>query len=570
MPTFPCPSCGTPLPADASFCAFCGKPTGERPGPEPASSAAGSNESVMTRLSRALGPKYLVRRSIGRGGFAEVFEVWDEELQRRLAVKVLHPDIAWTAGMLARFRQEARTLAQLAHPAILPIHFVGDAEGLVYYAMPFVDGETLSEVLRARPTLDLSRTLTIIRPILQALDYAHGRGLVHRDIKPDNIMIERGTGRVLLVDFGIAKRVTQEGPGLTQGGFTLGTPHYMSPEQALGDARLDHRSDLYAVGALLYQMVTGSPPFEGASSQEIVGKHLAEPVERPSGRNAQIPAWLSEVILRCLAKKPADRYQSAGRVLEALEEGERGGAPGEISADSLERRMKTARVDPEAATAVVRSQERPVSRTVEATAPAPAARHRWVWLLVPLLLVGVVFLRGRGARLVIENRLVEPVRVLVDSAEVVVPAGATVRHPVPRGRALFVQWYLVQPVGPADARLGEPVQGVLRVEKPRGRIPLPLTSRTASGDWFAPLITNNTGVPLRVIVNAGLQGAMECPCQVPSGTDHVRLGYYRLYGNSTVRVVAPDGRSATFRDLGPEITAASGAIGLRFEPADLK
>src|SRR3989475_3377372 len=275
---------------------------------------------TLASLAKALGPKYEVRRVVGSGGFAEVYEVWDKDLERRLAVKVLRPDVAWTAGMIERFQRETRAAARLEHPNILPIHFVGDGEGLVYYAMPFVDGMSLGELLKRSGPLPPERALAIIIPILDALDHAHKAGLLHRDIKPDNIMLDSSRGRPLPVDFGIARRLdSTTAAALTQTGLAIGTPAYMSPEHAFADPNLDQRSDLYSLAAVLFQMLTGAPPFEGESSQQVVGKHIADPPPAAHDVNPKVPRELSDVILRLLEKQPSDRFQSAGEGIAALE-----------------------------------------------------------------------------------------------------------------------------------------------------------------------------------------------------------------------------------------------------------
>ncbi len=561
MPT--CPACQTPLPEGAAFCSQCGAgtPSGAAPGP------AGE---IDARLRAALGPQYQVRRLLGQGGFALVFEVWDAELERRLALKVLRPDLAWTTGMLDRFRHEARILARLQDPHILPIHFVGEAGGLTYYAMPFVEGRSLGDLLRSDGALDPGRAVAIIRPVLEALEHAHSLGLVHRDVKPENVMLEKGTGRVVLVDFGIAKQVNGHGPGLTQTGLAVGTPHYMSPEQALGQGNIDHRADIYAAGAMLYQMVTGTPPFEGETSQEIVGKHIAEPVPRPSARNARIPGWLSDVIVRCLAKRPGERFQSARRVLEALDEGRKSGPQQAISADSLARRLRAE----DQPTAVIPSRERPAAADAPTT-PLPVAGRRrgrigWLLPLLLLLAAAVAWFWLSRPRLMVVNQLVEPVRLSLAGTERELGPGDTLRVVLSRGRQAILQWFVVQPRSPGGRTLGDPMQGTFTEARPQGRLEWHITPASAGDPFFAPLITNAASQGLRIIVNAGLQGQVDCDCSVPAGAEHAHLGYYRLYANSRVRAIAPGGRSALFQDLAAHVDSTDGSVGLRFERKDFQ
>ncbi len=586
METINCPTCQAPVPESALFCPQCGSRTGlgdskVQPGP---------GEDVASRLTRALSDKYQVRRLLGEGGFAQVFEVWDADLQRRLAVKVLKPDIAWSSGMLERFRQECRSLARLTHPNILAIHFVGEGEGLVYYAMPFIEGESLSSLLR-QGALALDRALGILRPVLDALAHAHGQGLIHRDIKPDNIMLEASTGRPLLVDFGIAKRIDGAGHQ-TQTGFVVGTPQYMSPEQALGQGDVDARSDIYAVGAVLFQMVTGTPPFEGDTSQEIVGKHLSEPAPIATTRNARIPMWLSEIIVRCLAKRPAERFQSAAMLLDAINQGRESGATDAVSAERVAQRvqadMKTelmttaerSRTVTGAAGAVSgprgsRRVSSPGNAPTAAPAPAtppPSVGRRWRLPLLLLLVLGGAaaawfFLRGSPV-LAIENRLVEPIRLVVENRTVEVGAGASSEIPVGRKGPMVVQWYLVRPVGPGNNPLGVEVQGSFTEATPGGRMSHLIDAGSSETAVFAPLITNSTAEPLGVIVNAGLVNAMPCNCRVNPGATRARIGYYPLFKNSTVQASSPVGTVATFRDLGPSVDRESGAVGLRFEAKD--
>ncbi|HEV2750301.1 MAG TPA: serine/threonine-protein kinase [Gemmatimonadales bacterium] len=515
-----CPSCRAEIPSGAAFCPACGSPsptviTGERATAAPPTGGVPAVPTVE-RLARALGPKYEVKRLVGRGGFAEVYELWDRDLDRRLACKVLHPEIAWTPGMLTRFQQEAKALARLQDPTILPIHFAGDGEGLVFYVMPFVEGESLAEALRRRGPYGVDEALNIARSVLQALAHAHAQGLVHRDIKPDNVMLEAKTGRALLLDFGIAKLLdpgaAPGGGAKTATGFTVGTVHYMSPEQALGQPSLDGRSDLYAFGAMLYQMVTGTPPYDGDSSAEIVGKHLADPVPVASDVNAKIPRWLSTVIVKCLAKKPEDRFQNAEGVLAALEAGRASGSTRAVGVKTLERQVRRSG-------AVRRGSGR---------------LGWWVAGALAVVLVGGGLARRAGylgsGVAYLRNDLIEPIELLKDGvpADTVAPA-ATARL---RLGVAELRWRLLRPGSPP---IGEALDGPLPpLQRVRGRR---LTTVTAAADgqaYFAPLITNTSSSDITLEVNPGSAAAVRCDCLVPKGAARTHIGYYRLYQNSSV------------------------------------
>jgi serine/threonine protein kinase len=519
--------------------------------------SSSDSPDTASRLADALGTQYEVRHLLGRGGFAEVYEVWDQDLERKLAIKVLRPDIAWTAGMLQRFKQETRTVAKLQHSNILPIHFVGEHEGLVYYAMPYVEGKPLSSLLHSSGTMSPQRALDLVIPVLYALQHAHEHKLVHRDIKPDNIMVTESDNRPLLMDFGIAKRLDADG-SLTQTGFVVGTPYYMSPEQALGQADLDARSDIYSFGAVLFQMVTGIPPFDGDSSQEIVGKHLAQLPPEPCVVNSDVPRWMSQVIERCLEKRPDSRFQSARAVAEALEAGQ--SRPATTSAESAARIES---VDTDAETEVV-----PI-------VSAPPAGRSWRRGLISLALMLIAVVTATvwwltSPRLLFENALRAPVIVNLSGEQHIVQPNAQITLRLPKSGPSAVLWMLDRPTNAEGRPLGVEVFGAMAQTDPSGRTRGVAQASPEDRAYFAPLITNETGEPLTVTVNANTPHSKLCDCTVPPGAVRMLIGYYPLFSNSTVQVEDPSGRSAMFTDFSAEVNRRSGVVGLKFGTRDLR
>jgi serine/threonine-protein kinase len=260
-----------------------------------------------------LGP-YEITAPIGEGGMASVYQAYEESNRRYVALKVLPKHIAESRQFAARFQQEAHVIAQLRHPNILPVYDAGEDEGYTYIAMPLVTGGTLMRLLRGRP-LPPRQTLRVLSQVGSALDYAHSMGFIHRDVKPSNVLLDED-GNCLLMDFGLAK-VLASSAQLTRSGSTLGTPMYMSPEQGRGE-KVDGRSDLYALGVMLYQMATGRVPFDGDTPINIIFKHIREPLPPPSALNPAIPAAVEQVIFKATAKDPNERYQSAAEMVQAL------------------------------------------------------------------------------------------------------------------------------------------------------------------------------------------------------------------------------------------------------------
>lgn len=276
---------------------------------------------LIHQLNAALAGRYTVERELGRGGMATVYLAHDPRHERRVALKFLNPELAASLGP-ARFLQEIRLAAGLVHPHILPVYDSGDAGGLLYYVMPVVEGESLRDRLRREKQLPVEEAVQITRQIADALAYAHGRGVLHRDLKPENILFE--AGHAILSDFGIARAVTAAGgPHLTQTGFLVGTPTYMSPEQGSGAQQLDGRSDIYSLGCVLYEMLEGKAPFTGMTAMEVLLRHSTDPVP-PLRARSGVPHTVKDALLRALAKAPANRFETATQFAEALRKGPSG------------------------------------------------------------------------------------------------------------------------------------------------------------------------------------------------------------------------------------------------------
>jgi serine/threonine-protein kinase len=266
-------------------------------------------------FTAALADRYRIERELGRGGMATVFLARDLRHDRPVALKVLRPELAVLGP--ERFLQEIRIAARLQHPHILPVHDSGEAAGRLWYTMPYVEGESLRQRLARDGQLPLDQAVRLITQVLGALGYAHARGVIHRDIKPENILLEGD--EAVVADFGVARAISAAGDSrLTETGLALGTPTYMSPEQAAASRELDGRSDLYAVGCVLYEMLAGQPPFGGATAQQLLARHAMDPVPPLRTVRATVPEGLERSVMRALAKAPADRFPTAAAFAEAL------------------------------------------------------------------------------------------------------------------------------------------------------------------------------------------------------------------------------------------------------------
>ncbi len=270
----------------------------------------------ISRLSNALADRYRIERELGQGGMATVFLAEDLKHQRKVAIKVLKPDLAAVLGA-ERFVQEITTTAGLQHPHILPLFDSGTADGFLYYVMPYIDGETVRDKLNRETQFGIEEAIRITTEVADALDYAHRHGVIHRDIKPENILLH--DGRPMVMDFGIALAVSAAAGGrMTETGLSLGTPYYMSPEQATADKQITARSDIYSLASVLYEMLAGEPPHMGNSAQQIIMKIIAEPVAEVTTRRRAVPPNVAAALAKALEKLPADRFGSASEFAKGL------------------------------------------------------------------------------------------------------------------------------------------------------------------------------------------------------------------------------------------------------------
>jgi serine/threonine protein kinase/tetratricopeptide (TPR) repeat protein len=311
-----CSHCHTPNPTSAEICSRCG--SGLDIGADLGLGATLEvSQSASINTSTDFGPRYHVESLLGSGGMGKVYKARDRELDRTVAIKVLRPDLMTDPMALQRFKHELLLASSISHPNILRIHDLGEYNGVKFISMAYVDGGDLTQVMRNEGRLPLERVLNIMKQLVAALAAAHGVNVVHRDLKPQNILLDRDD-RVYVSDFGIAKTLESDRTSVTRTGAVLGTPLYMSPEQVEGKP-VDHRSDIYTLGLIFYEMLTGILPFSGDSTFQLMYQRVHQQPKRPELVVPELPSYLSRICLKCLEKEPAQRYQSANEILVDLE-----------------------------------------------------------------------------------------------------------------------------------------------------------------------------------------------------------------------------------------------------------
>src|SRR6202451_2700538 len=310
-----CPHCKTANPDFRETCSKCSQPL-----PIADSETIQMVDPTTITLGSDFGPRYRIDALLGQGGMGRVYKAYDKELNRTVAIKVVRQGVMGEADALNRFKQELVLASKISHKNILRIHDLGEVDGMKFITMAYVEGQDLHQIIKANPKLPLERALKFATQLAGALAAAHAEDVVHRDLKPQNILLDKND-QVYIADFGLAKSYAAGAVGMTQTGAFLGTPRYMSPEQVEGKPT-DGRSDLYAFGLILYEMVAGDVPFTGESTLKVMYQRLQERPKSPKSANPSIPTWLERVIMRCLEKDPEDRYQNAYEILADLQGGQ--------------------------------------------------------------------------------------------------------------------------------------------------------------------------------------------------------------------------------------------------------
>ena len=303
-----CPDCGTWNRSSAASCSKCNATL-----PEVEGATAEKPDEEISQLRHVTGSRYRVLRRLGGGGMASVYLAEHTQLDKPVVLKVLHAHLSKDPEMLERFRREARAASQLVHPNIVPIIDAGGGDLMTFTVMPYMPGGSFAERIAQGPR-PAAEVASIVAQAATALDYAHRRGIVHRDVKPDNVLFDED-GHALVTDFGIAE--TRSQGRLTASGRAMGTPHYMSPEQAMGKL-VDGRSDVYSLGIVMYEGLVGFPPFDGPDAFAVGYKQVHEAPVAPQSVNSEIPSAMNEIVMKCLAKSPADRYARANDLADAL------------------------------------------------------------------------------------------------------------------------------------------------------------------------------------------------------------------------------------------------------------
>lgn len=338
-------------------------------------------------IGEQVGP-YRVVQQLGHGGMSTVYKAYHAALDRHVALKVLHPAFKGDSNFLERFQREARIVAKLTHPHIVPVYDFSEHEGTPYLVMRYIEGRTLKAELAEQGPLPLERIVRILRPVCDALEYAHGQGILHRDVKPSNILLSQ-EGRTYVTDFGLARMVLAGDSTISQDRM-IGTPQYISPEQAKGDA-LDRRTDLYSLGVVVFEMLTGFVPYQADTPFAVVHDHIYSPLPLPSSFNPEVPPAVEQAVLKALAKTPDDRYQDAGDLLRALEAASQRAPTAPPAVEGVPVAAgppSSASPEPAPSTVAVPAQG-PVPSTVaiETAAKPGRANRRWVWITASILAV---------------------------------------------------------------------------------------------------------------------------------------------------------------------------------------